>query len=479
MTTQSTEEPLDRLNYFNGQRLEASDLRTEQDYHIRVRRLLNQALYTPGIADGLEVSPADGNPHAVTVGAGVALDALGRELILLEPVEIPVQGLPNSDPSWVYGNYLYIQYAEEEAAAIGDGCTLASESCDLAWGGPSRIRAQPLLGFADQWPNEAEGQVILAQVELDPSCAVAQIHNQVRKYVDAAKSSTTAVSYEGEKDIDLNNPKKLTFHVLGAPASSVTLYLWADELTSLYYTQLGAHEHGIPELETELQQYESGAPTDEKDLYHTHEIDLSGLETEEDGVHGTEHDVWFPAHNELGNKVDVSNSINVGTTPDAPKWLSALNFDGTTGHVTGGKHKHSLKPPGANGIVPSGPPTPDLTVSTGEHRHTINASTTESTGQGNILPLGTTTPLTFLDDLQIILDGEIISRKVRSLLGGPSSGWDKLGDGSENHGLVAKNGGTGAIALERIASLNQGDHTLVFRVDNDSGGNLRYNLYVE
>src|SRR5438094_368397 len=43
-----SEKPLERLNYYNGQRLEARDLKLEQEYHIRVRRWLNKSLYTSG-----------------------------------------------------------------------------------------------------------------------------------------------------------------------------------------------------------------------------------------------------------------------------------------------------------------------------------------------------------------------------------------------------------------------------------------------
>ena len=68
------ESPLERLNYYNGQRLEAGDMRTEQDYHVRVRRWLNKSLYTPGIAAGLDVTVKEGDPHTVVgasrVGAG-------------------------------------------------------------------------------------------------------------------------------------------------------------------------------------------------------------------------------------------------------------------------------------------------------------------------------------------------------------------------------------------------------------------------
>ena len=37
---------LDRLNYFNGQRLEATDFRAEQAYHMAVRRALNRAPFS-------------------------------------------------------------------------------------------------------------------------------------------------------------------------------------------------------------------------------------------------------------------------------------------------------------------------------------------------------------------------------------------------------------------------------------------------
>ncbi len=38
------EKPIERLQYYNGQRLEADDLKLEQEYHIRVRRWLNKSL---------------------------------------------------------------------------------------------------------------------------------------------------------------------------------------------------------------------------------------------------------------------------------------------------------------------------------------------------------------------------------------------------------------------------------------------------
>src|SRR6266513_2034651 len=73
------ERPLDRLNYYNGQRLEAGDLKLEQEYHIRVRRWINKSLCTPGIASGLDIREQKGT-RFVIVSPGLALDAEGREI---------------------------------------------------------------------------------------------------------------------------------------------------------------------------------------------------------------------------------------------------------------------------------------------------------------------------------------------------------------------------------------------------------------
>jgi hypothetical protein len=465
MTTTVIEEPLDRLNYFNGQRLEATDLRVEQAYHIRVRRQLNQALYTPGIASGLEVSPS-ANVHAVTVSPGVALDALGREVILLETTEVQVRGLPNTEPSWVYGNFLYILYEEEEVAATYGGCT--SGKNQLAWGGPTRIRAIPLLAFADTWPNEKDGPIILAQVELGPGCEVAQIHNQARKYVDAARPTTRTVSYEGEKNLAKDHSKRLTFHVIGGPSSSATLYLWGDEFSSLHYTQLGAHEHKIPELETTVKEQQA------HDLSHDHTIDLSPATTaQENPEHG--HNLKLPVNEEATKE----EAFKLAESADHTKWFLNLGTGEFKPEVTAGAHTHAL-----TGEHPT--MTATLSVPGGSHYHTTKARTddgdavtTGPTGQGVLIEAGPTARLTDLDDLRVWLDDTDITDQVLAQLGGPANGWEKLGDGTSAHKLHVDQGGTGAIALERIAALNQGEHTLEFMVENDTGGNLRYNLYVE
>lgn len=476
MPSNNSENFLERLNYYNGQRLDAEGLRVEQEYHIEMRRRLNQALYTHGIASGLEIRPDPDNTHQVIVSPGVALDVNGREVILLEETKVPVHGLPNSNSAWTFGNYLYIEYAEQQVATSNDGCNLASNKNDLAWGGPTRIRAIPKLAFADSWPNELKGPIILAQVELDSSCAVAQIHNAPRKYVDAAKSATRAVSYEGEKDIDKNNSKTLTFHIEGGPAKSVILYLWGEKFSSLFYTELGAHEHNIPEIDTAEQISDTAEVLD-----HTHTVDIKDLAvTEEGSIHGSKHDIKFPANDPSEKDISDDYAINVGTTADEFKWLSELNYNNKLGLVNGGEHSHELLLP-SGGLVLTTPP--DTTMSSGSHHHRTEESTTKKTGQGRLPKEDRTKRLTYVDNLQVILDGtDNITDLILSQLR-----WDWLGDGTSAHEMATI--GSNAIALHRISTFNQGVHTLEFRCPTkkennnvevtDWGGNIRYNLYVE
>src|SRR6476646_8079085 len=143
------EKPIERLNYYNGQRLEADDLKLEQEYHIRVRRWLNKSLFSAGIAEGLEVYQDSANPQKVIITPGLALDAVGREIILLEEQRIQVIGRPNNTTGQLDGNYLFIQYREETGSEESDGCvprTNGQQSAQIPWGGPSRVRAAPILG---------------------------------------------------------------------------------------------------------------------------------------------------------------------------------------------------------------------------------------------------------------------------------------------------------------------------------------------
>lgn len=77
-----------RPSFFDGQLLTAEDLRREQVYQDQRRQLLNLATVGAGVVTGLEVS-ADPDGTGITVSPGLAIDGLGREIILPADTRVP------------------------------------------------------------------------------------------------------------------------------------------------------------------------------------------------------------------------------------------------------------------------------------------------------------------------------------------------------------------------------------------------------
>lgn len=445
--------PLERLNYYNGQRLEAADFRLEQEYHVRVRRWLNRSLYTSGIAAGLEVTVKEGDAHRVVVSPGMALDSAGREIILLTAEELQVVGAPSPDEGVVFGNYLVIQYAEEKVAPLSDGCATPvkdKKGQKLSWGGPSRIRSEPLIHFQDAWPTESSGQIVLAQVELDETCAVRHIHTGVRKYAGAAQpSKALAYALEGEKDIDKDNSKQLRFHIRGGQPNAVTLYLRGDKFSSLYYTELGMHNHGI-----DFVSGSAGAVG-----AHSHTLSLAGISTD-DGNSSHRHEIWSDTDDTQIGSLEVGGDASV--------------FDQMLtgpGGIKGGRTMSEVKPGGSHHhSLTAGDVTTDSKGSGPAHSHSVSGAT----GNAGLNPLARTSgeSLVYFKNLQVWLDGQDYTATILERLG-----WTELGNGTSEHVLVKE--GTPEIQVERLGgTLSEGEHCLEFKVSS-GGGRVQYNLYVE
>src|SRR5580765_7502196 len=78
-----------RTSYHTGKLLTARDFSDEQRYHIDKRRLHNIALHGWGSACGLKVRPHPYCPSLrILVEAGLAIDSCGREVRLIEDVEL-------------------------------------------------------------------------------------------------------------------------------------------------------------------------------------------------------------------------------------------------------------------------------------------------------------------------------------------------------------------------------------------------------
>jgi hypothetical protein len=80
---------IERLDFFNGQRLFAEDLQTLDGFNRRMRWLHNSSLHDFGIGSGFVVRAERGD-REVAIAPGYAIDNEGREIILLLPRVEPV-----------------------------------------------------------------------------------------------------------------------------------------------------------------------------------------------------------------------------------------------------------------------------------------------------------------------------------------------------------------------------------------------------
>ena len=106
-----------RNNYFYGKLMDARHFQMEQSYGKRKRWMLNRLGLGEGVLCGLDMTPEDGK---VRLNPGVAIDALGREIIVPEAVCIdPWQktddcGRPADKLSDDEGHTVYICLAYHE-----------------------------------------------------------------------------------------------------------------------------------------------------------------------------------------------------------------------------------------------------------------------------------------------------------------------------------------------------------------------------
>ncbi|UUZ78889.1 hypothetical protein LJK88_26850 [Paenibacillus sp. P26] len=104
--------PFERNRYFYGKSLTVRDFESEQKYFNDKRRLLNRLLFGGGVVAGLQVVAVD--DKSVSVQSGLALDGLGREIIVSSPVTLKLsmmEGFNNND--YAKNVYLCIAYDEK------------------------------------------------------------------------------------------------------------------------------------------------------------------------------------------------------------------------------------------------------------------------------------------------------------------------------------------------------------------------------
>lgn len=156
-------EQIPRSDYFDGMRLQAADLRCQQDYLDGLRHRSALGLAGSGVSEGLDVV---GARRAVQVLPGIAIDPAGRLIALDRMLVVPA-------PEGGMGVFDLFLSLEETAAGARSG-TLDP--------GPERIARSVVPRFLARGVSVPEDLVFLASVTFDDEGVVQALDPSARQY---------------------------------------------------------------------------------------------------------------------------------------------------------------------------------------------------------------------------------------------------------------------------------------------------------
>lgn len=172
-----------RMNWFDRQFLRAQDFADDQDYALDRRHRHNRLLHTEGVADGLTVT-GEKESTTITIAPGMALDAAGRELVLLESI---TETLPSSLGQATAAE-VYLVYEEQAVEPSTDPgvtgkATRVREAARIAFRpvtATAAVPVSPTPGPAGQVPG-----VLLATLQLTGGKLKSEPANGVRRQAGA------------------------------------------------------------------------------------------------------------------------------------------------------------------------------------------------------------------------------------------------------------------------------------------------------
>jgi len=181
--------PVQRVHYFPGQALLTDDFVCEQQHNTELRTLLNSSLHTWGIASGLTVSRQGGSQsNQLKVDAGMAIDQLGRQIVLIAPQIVQFQAVNGIETVYLTIRYheVYANYSDESGVA-----------------GYKRIVQQPLLEFLPTLQKTGT-HILLAMVCFSAQGSVGDLifkHGKFeRRYVGARAGRVQLIAEAAENE---------------------------------------------------------------------------------------------------------------------------------------------------------------------------------------------------------------------------------------------------------------------------------------
>ncbi|MDR1674365.1 MAG: hypothetical protein LBR54_02825, partial [Oscillospiraceae bacterium] len=151
--------PFERNRYYSGKLLTSTDFLAEQTYFNNKRRFTNSLLFGAGIVCGFAVYNLD--DMSFMVESGVAIDGLGREIVLENSVIKKMSAVEGFDSLETEDICLCLKYTEEDTQPVYSIGTAGSGGNEYE---PNRIRENASLFLIDksqlQEPAEIQAEFL-------------------------------------------------------------------------------------------------------------------------------------------------------------------------------------------------------------------------------------------------------------------------------------------------------------------------------
>jgi microcystin-dependent protein len=207
-----------RLRYFDNEFLDAADFGVEQEYHRSMRYWHTRHFHTWGLSyKGLEVNLAEGQETGeetkVCISPGIALDNLGREIVLTG-----TRILDFDQPQYKGGKsyYITIYWYEQQGLPRQDN-------------EHKRWVEVPELGTTEEFPKHPDMNLVLAHISLREDKTIKSIDGSMRRYAahevgNKTVTSVKIVEADGTSGQDINRGDGIkTGHIQARAVTAVKL----------------------------------------------------------------------------------------------------------------------------------------------------------------------------------------------------------------------------------------------------------------
>lgn len=147
---------LERIQFFNGERLFASDLQALESFNREMRWLHNQSLHQAGVGSGFSVTGNVGD-RQVLITPGYALDSQGEEIILTRQLTLPIPSVADNGSGGSVFYDLTVSYPQ-------DADLKSSETrvgiCNCPPEGVVRLREEPIFCWVRLNDNPSNRQPV-------------------------------------------------------------------------------------------------------------------------------------------------------------------------------------------------------------------------------------------------------------------------------------------------------------------------------